>query len=106
VPRLAGAVKSAAPGRGCHGLPVEAASGLAEDAKALASDQPPAVELCEAVALRLASTVNAAHQERIDAAPNAATGASSAPHTTRAPSWPAWCAKACALRGLPGMGGV
>jgi hypothetical protein len=41
---------------------------------AVASDQLHAVELCEAVALRLASTADATHQERINAAPSATTG--------------------------------
>jgi hypothetical protein len=78
VPRLAGAVEGAAPGRGWPARAGEADPGLADDAMALASDQPHVIELCEAIPLRLAPTV--------DAAPNATTGASSAPHTTRAPS--------------------
>ena len=45
---------------------------------ALDSDQLHAVEPCEAIAPRLAPTVNAA--------PNAATGASLELHTTHAPS--------------------
>jgi hypothetical protein len=52
----------------------EAAPGLAENAMALASDQLHAVELCETVALRLASIVDTRHQECVDAAPNATMG--------------------------------